>query len=282
MQRLILGIGAIMLAIPTPSSAQQAPAAGGVTVLPRLVVTPLRRETALVRPTSSATVIDEEELRKSAAADLPSLLKHYAGVSIIGYGGQGASSNVYLRGMSAGQTLVLVNGVRSSSATSDTSSIFNIPLSSIERIEIAKGPHSAQYGSDAIGGVVNIITKQGGQCDDGRNACGSITSGFTHPWGGYLSGDLRGRTEDGIDYSVGGSILGTRGYDFTTPLAWGHEPDDDGFLQGSLSVAAAKEFGWGRYMPMACLPGAAASTMPPRLPPMKLTPTPSPAGSAHG
>ncbi|WP_286298391.1 TonB-dependent receptor [Aminobacter sp. SS-2016] len=246
MQRLILGIGAIMLAIPTPSSAQQALAAGGVTVLPRLVVTPLRRETALVRPTSSVTLIDEQELRKSAAADLPSLLKHYAGVSIIGYGGQGASSNVYLRGMSAGQTLVLVNGVRSSSATSGTSSIFNIPLSSIERIEIAKGPHSAQYGADAIGGVVNIITKQGGQCADGRNTCGSITSGVTHPWGGYLSGDLRGRTEDGIDYSVGGSILGTRGYDFTTPLAWGHEPDDDGFLQGSLNVAVAKEYGWGR------------------------------------
>lgn len=247
MQKLTLAAGAIVLAIPTSSHAQQVPASGNVTVLPRLIVTtPLRRETALVRSTSSVTVIDEQELAKSLAPDLPSLLKRYTGVSIIGYGGQGSASNVYLRGMSAGQTLVLVNGIRTASATSGTSSIFNIPLSSIERIEIAKGPHSAQYGADAIGGVINIITKQGGQCADGRDACGSVTTGVTHPWGGYVSGDLRGRTADGIDYSVGGSILGTRGYDFTTPLAWGYEPDDDGFLQGSLNFAAAKEYGWGK------------------------------------
>lgn len=247
MQKLTLAASAMALAIPTSSHAQQLPATGDVTVLPRLVVTtPLRRETALVRSTSSVTVIDEQELAKSSAPDLPSLLKRYAGVSIIGYGGQGSASNVYLRGMSAGQTLVLVNGIRTASATSGTSSIFNIPLSTIERIEIAKGPHSAQYGADAIGGVINIITKQGGQCADGRDACGSVTTGVTYPWGGSVSGDLRGRTADGIDYSVGGSILGTRGYDFTTPLAWGHEPDDDGFLQGSLNFAAAKEYGWGR------------------------------------
>lgn len=247
LQRLIIAAGAAALVIPTQTHAQQALSSDNVTVLRPLVVsTPLRRATALVRSTSSVTVIDEEELRKSAAPDLPSLLKRYTGVSIIGYGGQGAASNVYLRGMSAGQTLVLVNGIRTASATSGTSSIFNIPLASIERIEIAKGPHSAQYGADAIGGVVNIITKQGGQCADGRSTCASITTGVTHPWGGYVSGDVRGRSEGGVDYSIGGSILGTRGYDFTTPLAWGHEPDDDGFLQGSLNFSLAKEYGWGR------------------------------------
>ncbi len=247
MQKLTLAAGAIALAFPISSHAQQLPASGNVTVLPRLIVTtPLRRETALVRSTSSVTVIDEQELARSSAPDLPSLLKRYTGVSIIGYGGQGSASNVYLRGMSAGQTLVLVNGVRTASPTSGTSSIFNIPLSSIERVEIAKGPHSAQYGADAIGGVINIITRQGGQCADGRDACGSVTTGVTHPWGGYVSGDLRGRTTGGVDYSVGGSILGTRGYDFTTPLAWGHEPDNDGFLHGSLNFALAKEYAWGR------------------------------------
>ncbi|WP_245417399.1 TonB-dependent receptor [Aminobacter sp. AP02] len=217
-------------------------------MLDRLVVTtPLRREASLLRSTSSVTVINEDDIAGSAAPDLPSLLKRYTGVSIIGYGGQGAASNVYLRGMSAGQTLVLVNGVRTASATSGTSSIFNIPLSSIELVEIAKGPHSAQYGADAIGGVINIITRQGGQCADGRNRCANVTTGVTHPWGGYVSGDLRGRTADGVDYAVGGSLLGTRGYDFTTPLAWGHEPDDDGFLQGALNFALAKDYGWGRF-----------------------------------
>ncbi len=246
LQRLIFAAGAFVLAIPAQLYAQQA-LSTNVTLLDRLVITTLlRRESSLVRATSSVTVIDENEIASSAAPDLSSLLKRYTGISIVGYGGQGSSSNVYLRGMSAGQTLVLINGVRTASATSGTSAIFNIPLTSIERIEIAKGPHSAQYGADAIGGIVNIITRQAGLCDDGWDRCVSITQGVTHPWGGYFSSNLRGRSAESIDYVIGGNILGTRGYDFTTQVACGHEPDDDGFLQGSLNFAMAKEYGWGR------------------------------------
>lgn len=216
-------------------------------MLERIVITtPLRRETTLERSTSSVTVIDRKSIERSAAPDLPSLLKSYTGVSIVSHGGQGASANLYLRGMSASQTLLLVNGVRASSATTGTASLGNIPLDSIERIEIAKGAHSAQYGSDAMGGVVNIITKQGGPCADGRNSCGSVTAGISHPWGGTLSGSMRGQSESGIDYSLGGSLIGTRGYDFTLPTAYGHEPDDDGFLLGSINASLSRQFDWGR------------------------------------
>ncbi|MDQ2634101.1 MAG: TonB-dependent receptor [Pseudomonadota bacterium] len=218
------------------------------TVLDRLVITtPLRRESALERSTSSVTVIDEEDIRKSAAPDLPSLLKFYTGVSVTADGGRGANAAVSLRGTKASQTLVLINGVRIASATSGSTSIFNIPLDSIERVEIAKGAHSAQYGSEAIGGVINIVTRQGGACADGRSACGTATVGVMHPWGGYASANVQGE-KDGLTYSAGGSILGTRGYDFTMPYApWGiHEPGDDGFHQGSLHFSLAKEFDWGR------------------------------------
>lgn len=238
--------GAVALALTNSAEAQQTPN-DKPTLLERLVVsTPLRRETPLVRSTSSVTVIDGDAIEKSAAPDLPSLLKSYTGVSIASYGGQGATANVYLRGMSATQTLVLINGVRAGTATSGTTSLFNIPLGSIERIEIAKGAHSAQYGADAMGGVINIITRQGGACADGRNACASLTTGVAHPWGGYVAGDVQGQTEGGVNYALGGRIIGTRGYDFTTPLAWGHEPDDDGFLQGSANFALSKDFDWGR------------------------------------
>ncbi|CAM5483156.1 Vitamin B12 transporter BtuB [Mycolicibacterium aubagnense] len=216
-------------------------------MLERIVITtPLRRETTLERSTSSVTVIDRESIEHAAAPDLPSLLKSYTGVSIVSYGGQGAASNLYLRGMSASQTLVLINGVRASSATTGTASLGNIPLDSIERIEVAKGAHSAQYGSDAMGGVVNIITRQGGACADGRNSCGSVTAGVSHPWGGTLSGNVRGQSAGGVDYSLGGSLVGTRGYDFTMPTAYGHEPDDDGFLLGSINASLSKQFDWGR------------------------------------
>lgn len=246
LRKLLFTVGALPLALSDQSFAQQAIVSEPTLLNPIYISTPLRRESPLVRATSSVTVIDEKEIERSAAPDLPSLLKRYTGVSITGYGGQGAVSNVYLRGMSAAQTLVLVNGVRTASVTSGTSSIFNIPLAAIERIEIAKGPHSAQYGADAMGGVINIITKQGGSCPDGRDRCGSLTVGVSHPWGGFASGDLRGRTADGTDYAFGGGVLGTRGYDFTTPLAWGHESDDDGFLQGSFNYSLAKSFDWGR------------------------------------
>ncbi|MEO9338047.1 TonB-dependent receptor [Mesorhizobium sp. SB112] len=248
MQKWTIYAGALVLAFSNNAGAQEPDDrdADAIRLDPVVVTTPLRRETTLARSTSSVTVIDRKEIDQSAAPDLPSLLKSYTGVSIISYGGQGASANVYLRGMSATQTLVLINGVRASSATSGTTSIFNIPLASIERIEIAKGAHSAQYGADAMGGVVNIITKQGGACADGRNTCATLTTGVTHPWGGYVSGTVQGRSESGVNYALGGNLLGTRGYDFTTPLAWGHEPDDDGFLQGSANLSFSKDFDWGR------------------------------------
>lgn len=243
------GVSIIALAVAGNAGAQDAAVGvdGNVTTLERIVVTtPLRRETSLERSTSSVTVVDEEDIERSAAPDLPSLLKSYAGVTVTTNGGMGADSSVSLRGTTAAQTLVLVNGVRAGSATVGTVNLFSIPLSSIERIEIAKGGHSAQYGADAIGGVINIITKQGGICADGRSQCATATVGVMHPWGGYVSGNVQGQTEGEVNYAFGAQILGTRGYDFTLPATYGHEPDEDGFLQGSVNFSLSKEFDWGR------------------------------------
>lgn len=244
--KTILITAASLLALTAAANAQtQGPATSETTLDTLYVTTPLRRASTLERSTSSVTVIDEAEIARSAAPDLPSLLKHYAGVSVITNGGMGSTSNVQLRGMGSNQSLVLVNGIRTASATSGTSSFFNIPLSAIERIEIAKGPHSAQYGADAIGGVINVITKKGGLCDNGRTVCGSITAGVSHPWGGHVSGDVHGRV-DGLDFALGASFLGTRGYDFTTPDNFSHEPGVNGFMQGSVNLSLGKDFDWGR------------------------------------
>lgn len=230
------------------AGAQDGSTAGnsGETVLDRIVVTtPLRRESALERSTSSVTVIGTEEIKRSAAPDLPSLLKFYTGVSVTNSGGQGSISNVSIRGFSTAQTLVLIDGVRIGSATSGGASIYNIPLASISRIEIAKGAHSAQYGSDAMGGVINIITKKGDSCHDGKAVCGSATVGVTHPWGGTASATLRGGTPDGTSYAIGGNVLGTRGYDFTTLDNPSHEDGANGFRQGGLNASVSRDFGWG-------------------------------------
>nr|WP_244480681.1 TonB-dependent receptor [Mesorhizobium sp. Root157] len=246
MRKTIFAAGACVLALTGGANAQGLPGNNGMTTLDRIVVTtPLRRASSLERSTSSVTVIGEEEIRQSAAVDLPSLLKTYAGVSVSMYGGIGATSGVALRGTKAEQTLVLVNGVRVSSATSGSVSLFNIPLESIQRIEVAKGAHSAQYGADAIGGIINIITRSGGVCANGDNSCTTVTTGVMHPRGGTVSASHAGQTVDGVEYSFGGSLFGTQGYDFTTPDNTSNEPDDDGFRQGSFNYSLSKEFDWG-------------------------------------
>lgn len=248
MKKTILATGACALALTAAAQAQTLPGAGdGVTVLDTITVTtPLRRVSSLQRSTSSVTIIEADDIRKSAAVDLPSLLKIHTGVSVSMNGGIGASGGAAIRGTKPSQTLVLLNGVRIGSATNGSVSLFNIPLDSIERIEVAKGAHSAQYGADAIGGIINIITRSGGVCADGSSSCTTATLGVMHPWGGRASVDTAGRTESGWDYAFGGSLFGTRGYDFTTPAFSGHEPDDDGFGQASGHYSVSKEFDWGR------------------------------------
>ena len=248
LKKAIIAAGVLILAPVGNAGAQDAATDDqGATRLERiLITTPLRRETSLERSTSSVTVVEEQDIKKSAAPDLPSLLKSYPGVSVTSNGGMGADSSVSLRGTTPTQTLVLVNGVRAGSATVGTFNLSSIPLSSIERIEIAKGGHSAQYGADAIGGIINIITKQGGICADGRMSCATATVGVMYPWGGYTSGNVQGRSEGGVNYSFGAQVIGTEGYDFTLPATYQHEPDKDGFRQGSANVSLSKDLDWGR------------------------------------
>ncbi|MGV0909776.1 TonB-dependent receptor domain-containing protein [Martelella sp. FOR1707] len=221
--------------------------AGATTVLePIYVTTPLRRPSTIVQSTSTVTVVTEEDIERSAAVDLPSLLRSYPGVNVTTNGGMGANAGITLRGTNTGQTLVLVDGMRVASATGGSTAIANIPLASIARVEIVEGAHSAQWGADAIGGVVNIITKDGSFCENGAATCSSVETGVTYPWGGFGTLSTRGVTGSGVDFNVGLSVIGTEGYDFTTPSNSVHEPGRDGFLQGSFNYSVGKDFAWGR------------------------------------
>src|SRR5690606_32542058 len=127
-------------------------------------------------------------------------------------GGMGAQAGFGLRGATSSQTLVLIDGVNVRSATLGSTALQNIPLGAIERIEIAKGPHSAQWGADAIGGVVNIITKQDtANCPSGKEICTTVTAGVRYPWGGHTSVDVHGASKDGTRFNVGGKVIGTQG-----------------------------------------------------------------------
>ena len=106
------------------------------------------------------TVISREDIELSLASDLAELLRFEAGVDIGRNGGPGQATSVFLRGTESNHTLVLIDGVRINPGTIGGAAIQHISPEVIERIEIVKGARSALFGTDAIGGVINIITRR--------------------------------------------------------------------------------------------------------------------------
>ena len=131
--------------------------------LPILVVTPYRIPLLLERSGTAVTVIGPEQIASWGSKSIADALRGSPGVDISENGGPGSVSNLSLRGSNPGQTLVLIDGVRIGDASNiDGSFDFGtFSAQNVERIEILRGPQSALYGSDAMGGVVNIITRKG-------------------------------------------------------------------------------------------------------------------------
>lgn len=128
-----------------------------------IVVTPLRAPMSVAKTGSSVTVITREEIENKAAKSIADVLRPVEGVFVSERGGPGGNTSITLRGSKPSQTLVMIDGVR----VGDPSSIAGdfdfggYSPSDIERIEILRGPQSALYGSDAMGGVINIVTRKG-------------------------------------------------------------------------------------------------------------------------
>ncbi len=128
-----------------------------------LVVTPDRTPEPASRTGSAISVVNDETLTTSSPTSLVDALRTVPGLDITESGGPGATTNIRLRGANTGQTLVMIDGIRINDPTA-ASGDFDFAMfapSAIDRVEVLKGPQSALYGSDAMGGVVNIITKKG-------------------------------------------------------------------------------------------------------------------------
>ncbi|MDC7691617.1 TonB-dependent receptor domain-containing protein [Vogesella indigofera] len=139
----------------------QAALAANAVTLDEVVVTATRTATPVAKVLSDITVLGREEIAQSGSLTISELLSREAGVEFYSNGGEGKSSSLMLRGATAKQTVVLIDGMRVVSATAGTTSLENLNLDAIERIEILRGPASSLYGADAIGGVVQIFSKRG-------------------------------------------------------------------------------------------------------------------------
>ncbi len=197
----------------TQSATAQTQTSASAGRLDNVLVTATRTAQTLEDTLANATIITREEIESAGPVTLTELLQRKAGLEIRATGGAGQPSSVLMRGGNSGHTLVLVDGLRVGSSTSGATAFENIPLDLIERIEVVKGPHSSLYGSDAIGGVIQIFTRNAGKtrltasAGFGSESTKMFNAGFSVAEGktaltfdaGYLNTKPRSATKPSID-----------------------------------------------------------------------------------
>src|SRR5712692_2085108 len=174
--------------------------------LPPLVAISTRVETPQEDVTTSVTVIDEKEIKRQHAETVLDALRNVPGVDVVQSGSRGNITSVFIRGSNSNQVLVLVDGMEVNSATIGLFDFAHLLTDNVEKIEILRGAGGALYGSKAVGGVINIITKKGaGPLQATLSAQGG--NGATHREVLGLSG-----SSGALSYSLSSSYIGTDGF----------------------------------------------------------------------
>lgn len=185
---------------------------------------------------AATTIFNRDDIERLQVRSVAELLERVPGVSVARTGGAGSLISLFVRGTASTQTLVLVDGQRIAAASSGTNSLEFLSPDQIERIEVVRGPRSALYGSDAIGGLVQIFTRQGsgqGLAPEVRFGAGSNGT-FERSLG--LSGG-NGQTR----FNLGAALDETQGIDATRD-SFGANGDDDAYRNRSLSLNLAHRF----------------------------------------
>ncbi len=190
-----------------------------------VVITAAREPLPAERVAGDVVIITSATIRNSTADSLGDLLRREAGLQLTRAGGPGQGTAALIRGANGGQTVVLVDGVRIGSATLGLTALEQIGLADIERIEVLKGPGSSLYGADAIGGVVQIFTRQ---AQAGHQVSAQAWRGGL---GSHTTGAAWGHRTALWDLNVSMSHEGSQGVSVLRPGdQWGHyNPDADGY-----------------------------------------------------
>ena len=157
-----------------------------------IIVTATRTEIPLGDAIVPVSVISREDIELSLATDLAELLRFEAGIDLGRNGGPGQASSLFVRGTESNHVLVLVDGVRINPGTVGGAAVQHIAPEMIERVEVVKGARSALFGTDAIGGVINIITRR---ADDAHFEAGAGAGSFDSR-SGFVAGGARGTHSD--------------------------------------------------------------------------------------
>ena len=180
---------------------------------------------------ADVSIIDRQTLERAGQSSLRDILAQQPGVQMVSNGSYRSSTGVFLRGASSSQTIVLIDGVRVGSATLGTASFENFPLARIQRIEILRGAASALYGPDAVGGVIQIFTREPTDALELSANLGFGTDGQRQ-----AGASLRG-SAGAIGYSLGVSREKARGISvIVDPASSSFNPDKDGFTATSVDA----------------------------------------------
>jgi vitamin B12 transporter len=222
---LLIALFMLLISIPLSLSAQEKEV-----TLEKVVVTATRVETPIEEIASSITIISSNEMERKQKATVLEVLKGIPGLDVVQTGGVGSNTSIFLRGANSEHTLVMIDGVEVNDPISPGRSydFAHLTVDNIERIEILRGPQSTLYGSDAMGGVIHIITKKGeGKPKFYLSAEGGSFTTFRETAG------VRGGNK-WVNYSLGISRFDTEGISAANKKDGNYERD--GYENTSLSA----------------------------------------------
>ena len=209
---------------------------------PTVQVTASRIVETVDEALADVSVITREDIEASASRDVLDLLRLEAGIDVYRTGGAGQQTSLFLRGTNANQVLVLIDGVRAAAATTGAYAFEQLPLDAVERIEIVRGPRASYWGSDALGGVIQVFTRrlEGPRVAVGYGSYGDAagSAGIGH-WDGDngYSVQVGARHVDGFSATNPGICNGP-----DDPFCT-YNADDDPFRKANLTARAARRFG---------------------------------------
>jgi len=238
--RTLAGGNKLLLLITTAICLTAVPAVAdeSTTDLETVVITATRTPQPIDKTGSSITVITAEDIKVQQIDVVTDILAETPGLTVNRNGGTGQLTTISIRGAETGQSVVLIDGIRINdpSATDEGAILGDLLTSNIDRIEVLRGPQSTLYGSDAMGGVVNILTRRGGDTPFGGSA--SAEGGSFDTW--HLNAATNGTT-DNIEYGAAVNWFDTGG--ISAADSRNGNPEADGYKNFGATFNTRAHFG---------------------------------------